>query len=215
MTPQQYTSQQSQVRRQYDPQTGQYRYSFIYFCLNVLESIKVLRFLCIIRVHKAVETIAIRALASARGSVATRRVATGPRARRARGQRARPLEGPKGPRLAESGQNMQVRGPEGPEDEQSEVPVSALASAIICFSQLSSKSRNSWAVFKTLMSAKNHENCSGASYLQDEYRVKKLGQFMDHIKSYATSKFGKNEVFVSKMHRYSDPSLSLSRLFLA
>ena len=42
----------------------------------------------------------IRALASARGSVATRRVATGPRARRARGQRARPLEGPKGPRVA-------------------------------------------------------------------------------------------------------------------
>ena len=105
---------------------------------------------------------------------------------------------------------MRVRGPEGPEDEQSEVPVLALASAIICFSQLSSKSRNSWAVFKTLMSAKNHENCSGASY-----RVKKLGQFMDHIKSYATSKFRKNEVFVSKMHRYPDPSLSLSRLFLA
>ena len=102
---------------------------------------------------------------------------------------------------------MRVR---GPEDEQSEVPVSALASAIICFSQLSSKSRNSWAVFKTLMSAKNHENCSGALYLQHKYRVKKLGQFMDHIKSYATSKFRKNEVFVSKMHRYPDPSLSLS-----
>ena len=106
---------------------------------------------------------------------------------------------------------MRVRGHEGLEDEQSEVPVSALASAIICFSQLSSKSRNSWAVFKTLMSAKNHENCSGALYLQYEYRVKKLGQFMDHIKSYATSKFRKNEVFVSKMHRYPDPSLSLSR----
>ena len=105
---------------------------------------------------------------------------------------------------------MRVRGPEGPEDEQSEVPVSALASAIICFSQLSSKSRNSWAVCKTLMSAKNHENCSGALYLQYECRVKKLGQFMDHIKSYATSKFRKNEVFVSKMHRYPDPSLSLS-----
>ena len=42
---------------------------------------------------------------------------------------------------------------------------------------------------------------------------------MDHIKSYATPKFRKNEVFVSKMHRYPDPSLSLSlslsRLFLA
>ena len=84
---------------------------------------------------------------------------------------------------------------------------------IICFSQLSSKSRNSWAVFKTLMSAKNHENCSGALYLQYEYRVKKLGQFMDHIKSYATSKFRKNEVFVSKMHRYPDPSLSLETIF--
>ena len=106
-------------------------------------------------------------------------------------------------------------GPKGPrgEDEQSEVPVSALASAIICFSQLSSKSRNSWAVFKTLMSTKNHENCSGASYLQYEYRVNKLGQFRDHIKSYATSKFRKNEVFVSKMHRYPDPSLSLETIF--
>ena len=96
------------------------------------------------------------------------------------------------------------------------MPVSVLASAIICFSQLSSKSRNSWAVLKTLMSAKNHENCSVASYLQYEYRVKNLGQIMHHIKSYATSKFGKNEVFVSKMHRYPDPSLdSLPRLFLA
>ena len=77
------------------------------------------------------------------------------------------------------------------------MPASALASATICFSQLSSKSRNSWVVLKTLMSAKNHENCSGASYLQYEYRVKKLGRFMDHVKSYATLKFRKNEVFVS------------------
>ena len=69
--------------------------------------------------------------------------------------------------------------------------------ATICFSQLSSKSRNSGAVLKALMSAKNHENCSGASYLQSKYRVKKLGQFMDHVKSYATLKFRKNEVFVS------------------
>ena len=73
----------------------------------------------------------IRALASARGSVATRRVATGPRTK------GTATQGPEGP---ESGQNMPVRGPEGPEDEQSEVPVSALASAIICFSQLGSKS---------------------------------------------------------------------------
>ena len=63
------------------------------------------------------------------------------------------------------------------------------------------------------MSAKNHENCSGPSYLRYECRVKKLGQFMDLVKSYARLKFRKNEVFVSKMHRYPDPSLS--RLFLA
>ena len=114
------------------------------------------------------------------------------------------VEGPKGTRTKgtatrgpESGKNMRVRGPEGPEDEQSLVPVSALASATICFSQLSSKSRSSWAVLKALMSPKNHENCSGASYLQYKYRVKKLGQFMHHVKSYATLKFRKNEVFVS------------------
>ena len=87
------------------------------------------------------------------------------------------------------------------------MPVSVLASAIICFSQLSSKSRNSWAVFKTLMSAKNHENCSGPLHLQYKHRVKKLGQFIDQVKSYATLKFRKNEVFVSKMYRYPDPSL--------
>ena len=102
------------------------------------------------------------------------------------------------------------------------MPVSVLASAIICFSQLSSKSRNSWAVFKTLMFTKNHENCSGSLYLRYKHRVKKLGQFIDQVKSYATLKFRKNEVFVSKMHRYPDPSLdslslslSLPRLFLA
>ena len=61
---------------------------------------------------------------------------------------------------------------QAPEDEQSYVPVSVLASATICFSQLISKSRNSWAVLKTLMSAKNHENGSGPLYLQYEYRVK-------------------------------------------
>ena len=96
------------------------------------------------------------------------------------------------------------------------MPVSALASATICFSQLSSKSRNSLAVLKALMSAKNHENCSAALYLQYKYRVKKLGPFMDHVKSYATSKFRKNEVFVSKMYRHPDPpldSLSLETFF--
>ena len=68
------------------------------------------------------------------------------------------------------------------------------------------------------MSAKNHENCSGPLYLQYKHRVKKLGQFIDQVKSYATLKFRKNEVFVSKMCRDPDPSLSLSpdpRLFLA
>ena len=82
----------------------------------------------------------------------------------------------------------------------------------ICFSQLSSKSRNSWAVLKTLMSAKNHKNCSGPLFLRYKHRVKKLGQFIHQVKSYATSKFPKIEVFVSKMFRDPDPSLSrLSR----
>ena len=92
------------------------------------------------------------------------------------------------------------------------MPVSVLASATICFSQLSSKSRNSRAVLKTLMMAKNYENCSGPLYLRYKHRVKKLGQFIDHVKSYATVKFRKNEVFVSKMFRHPDPSLSLSSL---
>ena len=39
----------------------------------------------------------------------------------------------------------------------------------------------------------------GPSYLRYEHRVKKLGQLMDHVNSYATLKFRKNEVFVSKM----------------
>ena len=60
------------------------------------------------------------------------------------------------------------------------------------------------------MSAKNHENCSGPLYLRYKHRVKKLGQFIDHVKSYATLKFRENEVFVSKMFRHPDPSLSLS-----
>ena len=82
------------------------------------------------------------------------------------------------------------------------------------FSQLSLKSRNSWAVLKTLMSAKNHENYSGPLYLQYKHRVKKLSQFIDQVKSYATLKLRKNGVFVSKIYRYPDPSLdslSLSR----
>ena len=126
----------------------------------------------------------IRALASARGSVVTKK----------KKKKSTVTRGPKGP---ESARNMRVRGPGGPEDELRLVPVLVRASAIICFSQLSSKSRNSWVVFMTLMSAKNHENCSGPSYLQYKHRVKKLGQFMDHVKSYETLKFRKNEVFVS------------------
>ena len=57
------------------------------------------------------------------------------------------------------------------------------------------------------MLVKNHENCSGSLYLRYKHRVKKLGQFIDQVKSYATLKFRKNEVFVSKVHRYPDPSL--------
>ena len=69
--------------------------------------------------------------------------------------------GPEGPesgsntrvRGPESGSNTRVRGPEGPEDEQSSVFVSALASATICFSQLSPKSRFSRLNLDTLIAA--------------------------------------------------------------
>ena len=111
--------------------------------------------------------------------------------------------GPEGP---ESGLNKRVRGPEGPEDEQSLVFVSALASATICFSRFSQKSRFSWHNLSTLMTAKMHENFSKVSYLQHEHRVKKSKQFVDWVKSYAKLKFRKNAAFVSK----SRPSLSLS-----
>ena len=79
--------------------------------------------------------------------------------------------GPEGP---ESGQNMRVRGPEGPEDELSRVPPLALASATICFSRFSQKSRFSWHNLSTFMTAKMHENLNGVSYLQYKDRVKKL-----------------------------------------
>ena len=152
--------------------------------------------------------VTIRALASARGSVATRRVATGPRARRARGQghrhsRARRARG--WPKHA-SPRARRARG-----RAKLSARLGACQCYYICFSQLSSKSRNSWAVLKTLMSAKNHKNCSGPLYLRYKHRVKKLGQFMCYVKSYATLKFRKIEVFVSKMFRHPDPSLSLSR----
>ena len=66
-------------------------------------------------------------------------------------------EGPKGPRVA---QTCESEGPKGPEDEQSFVPVSAPASATICFSQLSQKSRFSRLNLHTLMTAKMHKNFS-------------------------------------------------------
>ena len=73
-------------------------------------------------------TIYIRALASARGSVA----------QKSKGLKTKETatRGPEGP---ESGQNMRVRGPEGPEDEQNPV---ALASATICFSRFSQHHRS-------------------------------------------------------------------------
>ena len=93
---------------------------------------------------------------------------------------------------------MRVRGPEGPEDEQSSVFVLALASATICFSRFSPKSRFSRHNLSTLMTAKMHENFSRVSYLQHKHRVKKSRQFVDRVKSYARLKFRKNAAFVSK-----------------
>ena len=75
--------------------------------------------------------------------------------------------------------------------------VSALASATIFFSQLSSKLQISWLNQWTLKSAKINENCSGPLCLPYKYRVKILEQFIDQKKSYARLKFRKNEVFVS------------------
>ena len=151
----------------------------------------------------------IRALASARGSVANRMVAEGPKGPRTKGTATR---GPEGP---ESGQNMRVRGPEGPEDEQSPVPVLALASASICFSRFSQKSRFSWHYLGPLMTAKMHENFSRVLYLQYKHRVKKSKQFVDQVKSYARSKFRKNAAFVSNIlvtiSRPESLSLTLSR----
>ena len=155
--------------------------------------------ICLVTNHHS-----IRALASARGSVAAQRVAEGPKGPRTKGTATR---GPEGP---ESGQNMRVRGPEGPEDEQSPVPVLALASATICFSRFSQKSRFSWHYLGPLMTAKMHENFSRVLYLQYKHRVKKSKQFVDQVKSYARLKFRKNAAFVSKWVTISRPE-SLSR----
>ena len=93
--------------------------------------------------------IDIRALASARGSVATRR---------ARGQRARPLEGPEGPRVAKT---CESEGPKGPRTSKAQCPFWRLP------------------VLSTLMTAKMHENFSSVSYSQDKRRVKKSKQFVN------------------------------------
>ena len=80
--------------------------------------------------NKGLPRIPIRALASARGSVATRRVATWPRARRARGQRARPLEGPKGPRVAKT---CEFEGPKGPRTSKAKCPSRCLPVLLYVF----------------------------------------------------------------------------------
>ena len=90
--------------------------------------------------------------------------AEGPKGPRTKGTATR---GPEGP---ESGQNMRVR---GPEDELCSVPVLALASATICFSRFSQKSRFSLHNLSTLMTAKMHENFNRVSYLRYKHRVKK------------------------------------------
>ena len=85
-------------------------------------------------------------------------------------------------------------GPKGPRTSKAQ---SALASATICFSRFSQKSRFSWHNLNTLMTAKMHENFSRVSYLQHKHRVKKLERFSNRVKSYEQSEFGKNAVFVS------------------
>ena len=134
----------------------------------------------------------IRALASARGSVA----------RRAQRPRKKPLEGPKGPRVAKT---RESEGPKGPRTSKAQ---SALASATICFSRFSQKSRFSRHNLSILMTANMHENFSRVSYLQHKHRVKKSRQFIDWVKSYARLKFRKNAAFVSKSR---PDSLSLER----
>ena len=81
------------------------------------------------------------------------------------------------------------------------MPVLALASATICFSRFSQKSRFSRRNLSTLMTAKIHENSNIVLYLKYKHRVKKLKEFVDQNKSYARLKFCKIEVFVSKRGR--------------
>ena len=90
------------------------------------------------------------------------------------------------------------------------MPVLALASATICFSRFSQKSRFSWHNLSTFMTAKMHENFNRVSYSRYEHRVKKYKEFVDRNKSYARLKFRKIEVLVSKRgttHNIYTPSL--------
>ena len=95
------------------------------------------------------------------------------------------------------------------------MPVLALASATICFSRFSQKSRFSWHNLSTLMTANMIENFSKVLYSQHKHLVKKSEQFVYWIKSYARLKFRKNAVFVSKwvtiISRPDSLSLSLDR----
>ena len=140
----------------------------------------------------------IRALASARGSVA----------RRAQRPRRKPLEGPKGPRVAKT---RESEGPKGPRTSKAQ---SALASATICFSRFSQKSRFSRHNLSTFMTAKMHENFNRVLYLRYEHRVKKSKQFVNRVDSYARLKFRKNAAFVSKwVTKYPDPTLERGHNF--
>ena len=95
-----------------------------------------------------------------------------------------------------------TRESEGPKGPRTSKAQSALASATICFSRFSQKSRFSWHNLSTFTTAKMHENFNRVSYLRYQHRVKKLKQFVDHNKSYARLKFCKIVVFVSKRGRY-------------
>ena len=106
-------------------------------------------------------------------------------------------------------------GPKGPKTSKASVPISALASATICFSSFSPKSQFSWLNFRTIKTAKMLEICSECTRLQYEYPAKKLERFIDQVKSYAKLKFCKIEVFVSKhVHEIypDDPILFLPKV---
>ena len=98
-----------------------------------------------------------------------------------------------------------TRESEGPKGPRTSKAQSALASATICFSRFSQKSRFSWHNLSTFTTAKMHENFNRVSYLRYKHRVKKLKQFVDQNKSYARLKFCKIVVFVSKRGRYIYP----------